>query len=338
MNRALAAALAGVALTAAAPASRSEEVPASIAARTDRGAFAAGDHGWLRGAFAGSSEAEQREWAEISAFVDSRQKANAEKVRARLTALDPGTTQLEPGCYGEEPCATLAAARDAARSFAGLRQFEAGMAEARPLAAAYLFAVRQAEEAVRPPVGTPLGERLVAATIGEQMLRVAFGWGSGAAADAPPLSRDGRAAMRLLLLPETAARDRRATAGLKRIVAEHGWPSISRAGERGSNAAWLLVQHADEDPVFQLEALRLMEPLAKRGDVNRRNYAYLYDRVMLKLSGRQLYGTQFHCVAGEHEPQPVADEAGLDVRRTEAGLEPLADYRRRMEATFGASC
>ncbi len=328
-----------LALVPAAPVPAAQDrVPLSIASRTESGTFASGDYGWLRGAFADSSAAQRREWAEISAYVQERQRANAEAVRARLAALEPRSIAMEPGCYGEEPCATLAAARDAAGSFAGLRQFEAGMAEARPLAAAYLFAVRQAEEAVRPPVGAALGDRLIAATVGEQILRAAFSWGSGAAADAPPLSPDGRAAMRLLLLPETAARDRRTTAWLKTIVAEHGWPSISRVGERGSNAAWLLVQHADEDPIFQLEALRLMEPLAARGDVNRRNYAYLYDRVMVKLSGRQLYGTQFQCIAGKHEPRPVEDDARLDARRTEAGLEPLADYRRRMEATFGASC
>jgi beta-glucosidase len=46
-----------------------------------------------------------------------------------------------------------------------------------------------------------------------------------------------------------------------------------------------LVQHADDDPVFQLKMLRLMEPLAAGGQVSPRNYALLYDRVMLQMVG-----------------------------------------------------
>jgi hypothetical protein len=35
---------------------------------------------------------------------------------------------------------------------------------------------------------------------------------------------------------------------LKGVISEHGWPGRSLVGENGSDAAWLLVQHADHLP------------------------------------------------------------------------------------------
>ena len=41
------------------------------------------------------------------------------------------------------------------------------------------------------------------------------------------------------------------TAWLCGVVDHHGWPGASLVGEDGAQAAWLLVQHADQDPGFQ---------------------------------------------------------------------------------------
>jgi len=99
--------------------------------------------------------------------------------------------------------------------------------------------------------------------------------------------------------------DRANTNWLKQVVAEHGWPTYSLVGEDASRKAWLLAQHADHDPVFQLDVLGLMEPLVEAGEVNKTDYAYLYDRVMLKLIGTQLYATQVTCEDGKRIPRPV---------------------------------
>ena len=95
-------------------------------------------------------------------------------------------------------------------------------------------------------------------------------------------------------------------------------------------------QHADHDPAFQLTALRLMEPLAADGKVSKRNYAYLYDRVMLKLSGKQRFGTQFSgCEGDEYKLRPLEDEKQLDKLRVENELEPISEYRQSMKESFG---
>jgi hypothetical protein len=47
-------------------------------------------------------------------------------------------------------------------------------------------------------------------------------------------------------------------AWLKEVVAEVGWPGQSMVGEDGAHAAWLLAQHADQDPAFQRRCLELL--------------------------------------------------------------------------------
>jgi hypothetical protein len=122
------------------------------------------------------------------------------------------------------------------------------------------------------------------------------------------------------------------TEWLKAHVAEHGWPTVSEVGPRGANAAWLIAQHADMDPAFQLHALRLMEPLAATGEAHPANFAILSDRVSLKLSGTQRYGTQLSCRDGSREALQLEDAARVDAWRAAAGMAPLADYVAEMNA------
>jgi hypothetical protein len=122
--------------------------------------------------------------------------------------------------------------------------------------------------------------------------------------------------------------DRRNTARMKEIVARHGWPGIRLVGEDGANAAWLLVQHADQDPVFQKPCLGLMEEAARKGDASKRHLAYLTDRVLVAEKKKQRYGTQLYYQNGQLVPQPIEDVANVDKRRAGAGLEPLAEYLR----------
>lgn len=115
------------------------------------------------------------------------------------------------------------------------------------------------------------------------------------------------------------------TARLKEIVERYGWPTISMVGEQGSEAAWLLVQHADHDLEFQLRCLALMKA---SGDVNPLNVAYLTDRTLVAQGKPQIYGTQFYRPNGEgkHIPQPIKDSDKVDDRRAELGMSSLKEY------------
>ncbi|KAG1360470.1 hypothetical protein G6F61_014375 [Rhizopus arrhizus] len=79
------------------------------------------------------------------------------------------------------------------------------------------------------------------------------------------------------------------------------------AGIDGVSRAFLLVQHADEDPAFQRRALELAKPLMESRGMSRRQYAMLADRVS---PGRRRAAT------------PTSDLDGLDKRRSQMALGP----------------
>jgi hypothetical protein len=123
------------------------------------------------------------------------------------------------------------------------------------------------------------------------------------------------------------------TARIREIVAAHGWPGRSLVGDDGASAAWLLVQHVDDDPEFQDRALELMQAAVDAGDADAGELAYLTDRVRVAQGRTQVYGTQF----GRTGPQPIEDPDRLDERRASVGLEPFADYAARLPTARRAS-
>jgi hypothetical protein len=122
---------------------------------------------------------------------------------------------------------------------------------------------------------------------------------------------------------------------LRGVIETTGWPGQAMVGFDGSDAAWLLVQHADPDRAFQKHALRLLKAAVKKNDARPTHLAYLTDRVLTGEGKKQVYGTQFTTRDGRLEPQPIEDEANVDKRRAEVGLKPLAEYRRQMESLYG---
>lgn len=176
----------------------------------------------------------------------------------------------------------------------------------------------RAMETARDPVVAELLRR----TAREQFLRFAMG-GIDPALTAADLPYVGQPISTLWLNEDLSN-----TQWLKPVVAERGWFTIGRDGEDASHAAWLLAQHASFDPDWQAEVLALMEPLAREGEVNPGNYAMLFDRIAL-LAGRPTrYGVQgFGCSPdGQHfRFAPVEDPDGLDARRAEMGIPPMAE-------------
>ncbi|MFI6797222.1 hypothetical protein [Streptosporangium canum] len=49
------------------------------------------------------------------------------------------------------------------------------------------------------------------------------------------------------------------------MIAERGWPGKDMVGETGADAAWLLAQHADQDPQLQRDCLPLLQAAGRRG-------------------------------------------------------------------------
>ncbi|MEQ4304715.1 DUF6624 domain-containing protein [Plantactinospora sp. B6F1] len=125
------------------------------------------------------------------------------------------------------------------------------------------------------------------------------------------------------------------TAWLAALLDRHGWPRRSEVGEEASVAAWLLAQHADLDPGFQRRCLSLLAEAVRAGEAEPAHLAYLTDRTRLAEGRPQLYGTQFWYGPdgeGDLQPRPIEDPAGVDARRRDVGLEPLAEYARQLRS------
>jgi hypothetical protein len=131
--------------------------------------------------------------------------------------------------------------------------------------------------------------------------------------------------------PDDVAAERARGRRIAEIVEVRGWPGVSLVGDAGASAAWLLVQHADQDPDFQDRALALLAQAAAEGDASAHDAAFLTDRVRVHRGRPQLYGTQFRSEDGVATPFPIEDPDGLDARRAAAGIEPFEENRARIQ-------
>ena len=121
------------------------------------------------------------------------------------------------------------------------------------------------------------------------------------------------------------------TAWLKADLAANGWYRLSAFHPAASNAAWLMIQHADRDPAFQQEMLVMLEPLAAEGEIEPWDFAYLFDRVAVNAGRPQRYGSQGRCVArGVWAPIDLEDPERVQALRDENDLGSLAEYTAHM--------
>src|ERR1051325_6464037 len=138
------------------------------------------------------------------------------------------------------------------------------------------------------------------------------------------------------ILARMKAIDTANTKRMQAIVNLYGWPGPELVGQDGSEAAFMLVQHADL--AFQQKMLPLVEKAYRSGGLTGQDYALLMDRVRVGEGKPQVYGTQakrFEEWNGQ-EPtlQPIEDEANVDKRRAEVGLPPLAEYREMLKRMY----
>jgi Family of unknown function (DUF6624) len=126
------------------------------------------------------------------------------------------------------------------------------------------------------------------------------------------------------------------TERMRAIVGQYGWPGPELVGQDGTEAAFLLVQHAEL--AFQKEMLPLVEKVYKSGKLSGQSYALLIDRVLVGEGKPQIYGTQAKRIEEwkGREPvlEPIEDEANVDKRRAEVGLFPLSDYRELLKRLY----
>ncbi len=110
------------------------------------------------------------------------------------------------------------------------------------------------------------------------------------------------------------------------VLETRGWLGSDLVGAEGSQALFLVIQHADL-PV-QEKYLPMMREAVRAGKASGSSLALLEDRVALRKGGRQRYGSQIGLdpETGEKYLSPLEDPDQVDQRRAEVGLGPLSDY------------
>lgn len=118
-------------------------------------------------------------------------------------------------------------------------------------------------------------------------------------------------------------------AEIEAIIQIYGYPGKSMVGEVEASTAWLVIQHAPLEK--QLKYLPLIGEAAQKGELRKADWALLVDRVRMRQGQSQLYGSQIvrNPDNGQWMLHPIEDEADVNRRRAEIGLEPLEEYALR---------
>ena len=112
---------------------------------------------------------------------------------------------------------------------------------------------------------------------------------------------------------------------LDRITSKHGWPGQALVGLEGCRAAWLIAQHSINTPTLQRKFLTLLVNASERGDVPKKQVAFLTDRIRFNENKPQVYGTVLDWNEKGDLSCEVEDPANLDARRKEVGLAPFRE-------------
>lgn len=112
------------------------------------------------------------------------------------------------------------------------------------------------------------------------------------------------------------------------IFKQQGYPGYDVVGIAGAHNFWLMVQHCDHQPDFQLLVLQAMEKEVLKKNADVKDFAYLTDRVALNTGKKQLYGTQvtYNTKICRAYPKPVADSLQMNNRRKRIGMPPVEVY------------
>lgn len=112
------------------------------------------------------------------------------------------------------------------------------------------------------------------------------------------------------------------------IIDKYGWLGPQDVGMNGSQALFLVIQHANL--ATQQKYLPMIRTAVKDGKTLSSNLALLEDRVNMRQGKNQIYGSQVfrNKSTGKMCFYPIADPDHVDERRKTMGLQPIADYAK----------
>jgi uncharacterized protein DUF6624 len=107
---------------------------------------------------------------------------------------------------------------------------------------------------------------------------------------------DQAARRKLLADPKSAGLNRTVDAidaanltRLRTLISEKGFPTAAQIGSEGVHLAWVLLQHADQDPNLQRKLLPVLEQRFSAGELPANDLARFTDRVLVASGKPQRY-------------------------------------------------
>lgn len=121
---------------------------------------------------------------------------------------------------------------------------------------------------------------------------------------------------------------------VEKILDEHGWPGADVIGEQGNKTLFLVIQHADLET--QINYLPMMRKAVKQGNISKKNFALLEDRMAMRQGKRQVYGSQIkvNYDTGKYYVWPINEPENVNERRAGVGLGPIEDYVKGVGITW----
>ena len=125
--------------------------------------------------------------------------------------------------------------------------------------------------------------------------------------------------------------DKLQTQTRKEIITLHGWPTNKKVGEKGTQAAFILVQHS-KNLVFQQDMLPLIiQSFLDKSGIAGKDVAKFTDRVSIRLGKKQVFGTQARWIDGKVVFAPMENEDTVNLLRAQMGMPPLEEYKKSLE-------
>ena len=113
---------------------------------------------------------------------------------------------------------------------------------------------------------------------------------------------------------------------VKEILHQHGWLGPQEVGMNGSQALFLVIQHADLQT--QKTYIDLIRKAEKDGKTLSSNLAILEDRIAMREGRKQLYGSQGFKdkITNKNYIYPIDAPDQLEERRKAMGMPPMSTY------------
>lgn len=111
---------------------------------------------------------------------------------------------------------------------------------------------------------------------------------------------------------------------LDAFLSRNGWPGPDVIDYSGGSAIILLLTHANPD--IKLKHIHLARQAAIAKAIHPAQFATLQDKLSVFQNGYQVYGTQVYTENGKVTVFPIEDEAHVNKRRKEIGMEPIETY------------